>query len=73
MYFIGTTLKSFRILLVEDNFEQMPLYKSILTIFRNKIVKTEIYIILNYIEDRNNHLLQKAKYKIHISQDGLEF
>lgn len=73
MYFIGTTLKSFRILLVEDNFEQMPLYKSMLTIFRNKIVKTEIYIILNYIEDRNNHLLQKAKYKIHISQDGLEF
>lgn len=73
MYFIGTTLKSFRILLVEDNFEQMPLCKSMLTIFRNKIVKTEIYIILNYIEDRNNHLLQKAKYKIHISQDGLEF
>lgn len=73
MYFIGTTLKYFRILLVEDNFEQMPLYKSMLTIFRNKIVKTEIYIILNYTEDRNNHLLQKAKYKIHISQDGLEF
>lgn len=48
MYFIGTTLKCSRILLVEDNFEQMPLYKSILTIFRNKIVKMEICMVLNY-------------------------